>query len=180
MRLNPVFDCCFRPLYGKPCWNTRSGYASCITLEFGEPRLEVREPRKSIAKSKKVRDLFARRSVTIRGDWHFWIYGCDWSVCSRRRLVGDSSSSSSIQKAVTYLDGQALVAASFSYRGCRSIFEFDLGARLTTMPYDTESEQWLLYEPTGKVLTLQADKMFTHQPGDTPPDMKVWCPAWSA
>ncbi len=153
MRLNPVFDRCFRKLYGKPCWNTKSGYGSFITLEFGEPHLVVREPRNSATKSKKVRNLFARRLVTVRGDWHLWIYCCNWYVYSRRKLVGDSSSVKATQKAIRFLDGQALVGASFSFRGCRSVFEFDLGARLTTTPFDTESEQWMLYQPAGKVLS---------------------------
>lgn len=180
MRPSPVFDRCFRMLYGKPCWNTRSGYGSFITLEFGEPHVVVREPRKSTAKSNKVGNLFARRSVAIRGDWHFWIYCCNWYVYSRGKLVGDSSSVQAIQKAITFLDGQALVGASFGFRGCRSVFEFDLGARLTTTPFDTESEQWMLYEPSGKVLTLRADRMFNHQPGNTPPDTALWRPAWSS
>lgn len=108
MRLNPVFDRCFRVLYGKPCWNTKAGYGSFITFEVGEPHLVVHEPRKSPAKSKKVRNLFARRLVTIRGDWHFWIYCCKWSVFSSGKLVGDSSSVQAIRKAIACLDGQPL------------------------------------------------------------------------
>ena len=128
---------------------------------------------------KRVRDALARRQVTLRGEWHLWIYCCEWCVFSCRKIVGDSSSSCAIRKAIDHLDSQALVQASFSYRGCRSVFEFDLGARLITKPCDTDSEQWMLYEPTGKVLTLRGTDMFTHQPGDTPPDVAVWRSAWS-
>jgi hypothetical protein len=46
------------------------------------------------------------------------------------------------------------------------LFEFDLGGRLETRPRDRKSEQWLLYTPSGKVLTLRADKRFKFTQGD--------------
>jgi hypothetical protein len=179
MRLAPTFDRCFRKLYGKPCWNAKRGYASFITFEFGEPRLEIREPHESSAASRRVRELLARRQVTLRGDWHLWIYCCDWRVSARRKLVGGSSSDRAIQHAVAFLDGQALTEVSLNYRSCRSVFVFDLGGRLITTPCDSDSEQWMLYEPSGKVLTLRADRMFAHEASDAPPSLKVWRPAWS-
>jgi hypothetical protein len=33
-----------RRLYGKPCWGVKPGFGSFLTLEFGKPNLEVREP----------------------------------------------------------------------------------------------------------------------------------------
>ena len=49
-------------------------------------------------------------------------------------------------RAAEALDGKKLVLATIKSRGCRSIFEFDLGAKLETKPYDRSSE-WLLKPP---------------------------------
>jgi hypothetical protein len=35
-----------------------------------------------------------------------------------------------------------------------------------TKPFDRRSEQWLLYEPSGKVLTLRAAKRYSHVKGN--------------
>jgi frataxin-like iron-binding protein CyaY len=56
----------------------------------------------------------------------------------------------------------------------RSYFEFDLGGRLETKPYDRTSEQWLLYEPNGNVLTVRADKRYSYGPGDRQPSRESW------
>lgn len=179
MHLDPTFDRCFRRLYGQPCWNAQPGYGSFVTLEFGEPYLRIREPRKLTGTvSTRVRKLFAQRQVTVRGQWHLWIYCCNWRLYSGRTVIGDSTSDSSIPIATQILNGQALTEASFQYRGCRTILTFDLGARLVTEPYDADGKQWMLYEPTGRVLTLRADKMIAHERGNTAPDAEKWRPAW--
>jgi hypothetical protein len=181
MRLDPAFDRCFRKLYGQPCWSVKPGYGSFITLEFGKPHLKLREPRKPTCDvSTKIHELFARRMVTVHGQWHLWIYCCAWLLYSGRTIIGVSSSANSIPIATSALDGQALTDASFYYRGCRTELTFDLGARLVAQPYDSESEQWMLYEPTGEVLILRADKMFTYHSGSTTPDAARWRPAWRA
>lgn len=56
----------------------------------------------------------------------------------------------------------------------RTIWEFDLGATLQTKPYNRKGEQWMLYEPEGKVLTLRADKHYYYGLGDREPDRKRW------
>jgi hypothetical protein len=181
MQLNPVFDRCFRKLYGKPCWNVKHGHGSFLTLEFGEPLLSIYEPHEPDPKddvTEKVRQFLARRTVIVHGQWHLWIYCCDWKVSNGRTIVSSSSSNQAISDAVAFLDGQVLVNTSFHYRGCRSVFDFDLGAQLETMPYDSKSEQWYLYEPTGKILTLCADKLYCHQNSNIKPDNEKWFPAW--
>ena len=54
-----------------------------------------------------------------------------------------------------------------------SIFLFDDATSLVTEPYDRESEQWLLYEPSGNVLTYRFDGKCQYQPGDKP-DTDRW------
>jgi hypothetical protein len=182
MGIHPIFERSFRKLYGKPCWNVKQGYGSFLTLEFGAPHLIIREPRKpSRGMSKRVRENLARRLVYVRGDWHLWLYCCDWTIYDRSKRRADSESSKrTIERAANVLNGQALQQASFHYRGCRSVFEFDLGGRLVVKSWPPAYEAWLLYEPTAKVLTLKADKTFSHHPGDTLTEPEVWRPAWSS
>lgn len=158
-----IFERVFRNIYGKPCWGVKQGYGSFLTFEFGKPHLVVREP---IAGGKeasaKVRKSLARRLAYPRGQWHLWLYCCDWVVLARGRRVGDSSSDVRIRRAAEFLNGQKLVRFSISPRKFQCVFEFDLGGAVITRPYDKESEQWLLYEPSGKVLVLHADGYYKH------------------
>ncbi len=39
---------------------------------------------------------------------------------------------------------------------------------------DRKSEQWMLYQPSGKVLTLRADKKYSHNKQDTTPGDIHW------
>ena len=79
-----------RRLYGKPCWGVSPGFGSFLTLEFGEPHLEVREPvAMKKGTSAGVRKNLIRRAVYIHGDWHLWIYCCDWQVFSGTKHIGD-------------------------------------------------------------------------------------------
>jgi hypothetical protein len=136
--------------------------------------LRLREPYRSSAKSKRVRAAAAARLATVHGDWHLWIYCCDWAVFEGERLVGDSRSKQSIDRAARFLDGQRLVKAWVVPRGMRSVFEFDLGGRLETKPSDRAREQWLLYEPNGNVLAIRADRKYSYGPGERHPSAERW------
>ncbi len=62
----------FSPLYGMPCWNAKHGHGSFITFEFGEPHLEIHEPREpNIPVSPAVEKLLYKPSgniLTVRAD----------------------------------------------------------------------------------------------------------------
>jgi len=161
-------------LYGLPCWGVKRGYGSFLTLEFGRPHVHVREPYQSTAKSRRVREAAAGRLVTVHGDWHLWIYCCDWRVFHGSRLVGDSDSNRRADRAARYLNGQKLVKAQVVPRGMRTSFEFDLGGRLETKPFDRTREQWLLYEPNGNVLIIRANRRYSYGPGDRSPTRQKW------
>jgi hypothetical protein len=169
MSIDPIFARAFTELYGKPAWRVSPGWGSFLTFEFGEPHLEIREPivaRKEA--SQRVKQDLARRRVFIHGDWHLWINCCDWKAFSKRKLIGQSTSVSSIQKAADILDGQALVSFSLRLKPVRCRFEFDLGGRLETYPYDRKSVQWLLYDSRNQVLTLRADDVYSYGPSNRP------------
>lgn len=177
MTVTHVFERAFRPLYRLPCWNVQPGYGTFLILEFGEPHLSIREPRDASSDvSARLRKLFARRHVFVHGDWHLWIHSCEWTVHQDRTLVGDSTSNRRIKSAADVLDGQQLASFNFTLRGCRSSFVFDLGATLETWPYDRKGEQWLLYQPSGKVLRLRADKKYCHSSKDAAPNTERWRP----
>jgi hypothetical protein len=124
----------------------------------------------------KVRKRLASRNVTVHGDWHLWIYCCNWTVHEDGKVIGDITSNRRIKRAAEVLDGQQLEAFTFTHRGCKSSFAFDLGAVLETRPFDRASEQWSLYQPSGKVLTLRADKKYCHQTGNAAPSTQRWHP----
>lgn len=165
----------FEALYGKPCWGVKRGSGSFLTMEFGRPHLRIREPQVTPTDlSRRVRASFARRLAIVHGDWHLWIYCCNWVVREGVKVVGDFSTGRRVDRAVAFLDGQKLLSVSLRSRGAGTIFRFDLGGELETSPFDRKSEQWLLYEPSGKVLVLRADRRVAYESGDTRPDANRW------
>ena len=175
MRISPVFEKVFSRIYGKPCWQVRPGHGTFLTFEFGRPHLDVREP---IATTKRaaarVRARLARRSVSVHGDWHLWICCCRWEVLNHGKRVGDSSRKATVRRAAETLDGQKLTQVSIAPRKMECVFRFDLGGMLRTYPDDKESEQWLLYEPSHKVLVLRADGRYKRVRSDMRDDSGKW------
>jgi len=168
MQIDPIFENAFGKIYGLPAWRVSPGWGSFLTLEFGDPHLEVREP--VVAKgnvSERVKKDLALRRVFIHGDWHLWINCCNWEVTSGGNPVGKSTVARSIQTAADFLDGQKLTQFTLDPEPMRSVFEFDLGGKLETHPYDNESEQWLFYDRRAHtVLILRADGMYSLGPSD--------------
>lgn len=164
-------DDVFKPLIGKPCWQVEQGYGSFLTFEFGNPQLRIQEPRQASEQaSEKLRKRWSRRNIFIRGDWHLWVYICDWRIfLGNEELANNSSTRKTIKNTLLEIDGQALN----SFRITNSYvctFEFDLGGKLEISPnyddYEKDSDLWLLYEPSGYVYTLRADGKYNHAPGD--------------
>lgn len=179
-----VIEDIFRPIYGKPCWNVEQGYASFLTLEFGEPQLRIQEPRKASKQApESLKRRWARRFVYVRGQWHLWLYLCNWKII----ILGEEkashrSSKRVIGKAAIEINGEKLVRVVVD-KSLITTFEFDLGGKLICTPsrgFDNDSDLWLLYEPSGYVFTLRADGKYSHMPGDTDPDDKLWSPLFEA
>ena len=101
----PTFDQLFRRVIGLPCWNVRQGYGSFLTFEFGNPSLEIREPRHVPDASPRARELLARRRVTVVGEWHLWIYCCGWRIaCGGEELASWDSDEERIRAACQELN----------------------------------------------------------------------------
>ena len=166
-----ILDDVFQPMLGKPCWQVEQGYASFLTFEFGEPHLRIQEPRKASKQvSEKLRKRWARRHVFVYGEWHLWVYICDWRIfLNDEEIANNTSSRKIIKNALLEIDGQLLTSVAIK-KSHVSIFEFDLGGRLEIIPnhvdYKKTVDLWLLYEPSGNVFTLRADGKYRHRPGD--------------
>jgi len=174
-----IIQAVFAPLYGKPCWQVQQGYSSFLTFEFGEPHLKINDPRPNPrAKTAARRRRAARRSVWVRGDWHLWLYMCDWTLYQGDRLAATTySPNQRIGNALLDIDGQMLTGVSVSSDLRRSTFTFDLGGRIETVADDEPdkpAEQWMLFEPSGYVLTVRSDGCYHHDRGNTAPDSLVW------
>ncbi len=170
----------FAPLIGLPAWLVRKGHASCLTLEFGQPHLQVREPVASSSDDEQVRRLFSRRRISPRGEWHLWIYCCHWRViCAGNEIAWSESPDEAIRKAANEVDGQLLTSVSVHCVNRTSEFSFELGTTIQMWPYDDDdSPQWMLFMPSADVLTYRADGLYSLGPSNQPPDEKKWG-AWN-
>ena len=96
-----------------------------------------------------------------------------------KRLAHSESDDETIAKATAQLDGQCLKRLWMEPGTVVTHFEFDLGAVLTTFPCnddDEPEEQWILFEPSGDVLSVRSDNRFCHGSGETPPHEEKWLP----
>jgi hypothetical protein len=159
-----------------PCWNVKRGYGSFLTLEFGNPSLKIREPIETASSLTRVRELAAKRLVSVSGQWHLWVYCCAWQIFNDDvEIACWESDDEKIDKACWKLDGQALVEASLTSNTGEAEFRFDLGGILTTAPYDDElNEQWLIYCPDGNVFTYRSDGAANYAHGDLNPKDEKW------
>jgi hypothetical protein len=177
MAIDPIFERVFGELYGKPCWGVTNWFGSGIHLEFGEPHLEVTEPRAASPEApRRVREALARRLAVVHGDWHLCIDVCDWEIFQQGKRVGSSRSRLELQRIVGSLNGQKLIRFSFRSRGNDCVFEFDLGGVLVSHRLDSEYEQWSLFEPSGYVLALRGDKRYSYVRSNQPSDAGPWKP----
>src|SRR5690349_20644777 len=67
-----------RALAAHPCWGVHWQPHVNLSMNFGKPRLTIREPKRSTARSKAVRLQFSHRLVTVRGDWWLWLFSTRW------------------------------------------------------------------------------------------------------
>lgn len=157
-------------MIGHPAWGAKQGYGSFLTIEFGEPELKIKEWHS------ERRGL--QRQAYVEGQWHIWIYCCEWRVSADSQPIAWSEDARDvIARATAILDGQKLTKISVSTSVGRSQFEFDLGGLLETWPVgdDPATEQWFIYGPDA-VFGYRADGQFSLRPADTPREMEPWQP----
>jgi hypothetical protein len=152
-------------------------------MEFGEPTVTIGEPRAMPVPIPGVEPRsVAMRSTVVHGEWHLWIYCCEWRLAyGDLQLAHCESDDDTIDKALHVLNGQALTQVEVRSGDGQTRFHFDLGCVLSTKPappgsYSEEPvEQWMLYEPDGRVLTIRGDGHYSHESGGSDePD--TWYP----
>jgi hypothetical protein len=86
---------------------------------------------------------------------------------------------SNLDRIAFSLEGQKLVDFTVARPKLRSTFKFDLAGKLVTTSYDIELEQWMVYEPSGKILTLRGDGRYLHSTSVyRPPNDAHWKPVF--
>jgi hypothetical protein len=152
-----------RPVLGRPSWLVKRGHGSFVTAEFGRPEVEIREPRLMPVAIEGAPAKTRQRHSFVHGEWHLWIYCCQWSLMLEdAQLAHCESDDVTIHRALHVLNGQALTAVEIEPSDGRTRFSFDLGCTLLTLPaeagvYEDPVEQWYLYARAGLVLSVRSD-----------------------
>jgi hypothetical protein len=135
-------------------------------MNFGKPSLHVRKPFTTDSTSEAVRRIASRRRVTVRGEWWLWIYCCYWRLTTGDlELATGSASFRRIERATAQLEGQELLSVAVEPETGATRFAFDLGCVLHCRRFerDTDAELWMLYKPSGYVLSVHGNGTFSHQ-----------------
>ncbi|HSF94643.1 MAG TPA: hypothetical protein VLA52_06405 [Thermohalobaculum sp.] len=154
----------FGPVAGLPCWQVAQGYGSFITMEFGEPRLEIRQP----APESKIRAL-QRRGVTVRGSRHMWIEQCGWKIMEGLGEVANSETPrEDIARALALIDGQVLREIRLNPDEGSCVLGFEHRMFLMLRRYDDwqQGDQMLSVYGPEAVLTYCAGGQLEYGPGD--------------
>jgi len=142
-RRNDQLSAIFRPLIGQKPWQVGLGYGSFLTMEFG----------------KRTRDSWVTRGErfsAVHGEWHLWLYQCDWKLMKHRKpVVSSDDKRDCIGPALAILKGRALESVHIYDNNFDTDFIFAGGFTLRSTGYSDEApdeERWLLYMPHHKVL----------------------------
>ena len=148
MQLKKQIEALFRRLIGQKAWSASVGWGSFVTIEFGRKRLYHRH---------------------YHGDWHLWLYLCEWSLNSNGRCLANSESKKRVmQLAIDNLNGEALTAVSFESLGMVTEFVFENHLQLRCKPYADaapDEECWMLFTPDRQVVSLRESGL-KHEPMD--------------
>jgi hypothetical protein len=179
--VHPIADL-MHPALGNPCWLVKHGHGSFVTMEFGQPRVEISGPELMRVHIEGAPERSPRRSAFVCGDWHLWIYCCRWMLTLNGiQLAEDESDDITMDRALGVLNGQILTAASIE-PGSQTTFSFDLGCSFTTYPApagtygDEPAEQWKWYTRPGPVVAVRDDGTYAISSLDAKPDGHRWLP----
>jgi hypothetical protein len=163
---NSIIQKTFRELYGQPCWGIDYSKFLNLWINFGEPRLYVREPYQTKRKTKVALDMASRRVARPRGEWRLWIYCSNWRLSKNGDSLAFSSSSyKRIQLAINKLNGERLVSVQINPKTGLTRFSFDLGCFLECRRFEKETDDalWVLYKPSGYTLSVHGNGTYCHQ-----------------
>ncbi len=148
MQLKRQIEALFRPLIGQKAWGASVGWGSFVTIEFGRKHLYHRH---------------------YHGDWHLWLYQCDWSLNSNGRCLANSESKKRVmQLAIDNLNGAELTDLSFDSQRTITELVFENHLHLRCKPYadaTADEDYWLLFMPDRQVASLRESGL-KHEPMD--------------
>jgi hypothetical protein len=183
--MHPIADL-MRPAVSKPCWLVQHGYGSFITMEFGEPQVEISGPFLMPVLIEGAPERSPRRSAFVRGDWHLWIYCCRWSLTLEGiQLAHEESDGITMNRALAALNGQILTAVHIE-PDSRTTFSFDLGCTFLTYPApagsygDEPAEQWIWHGRSGPVAAVRDNGTYALSPRDATREDQQWQPITTA
>ena len=172
-----------KPVLGHPSWLVECGYGSFITMEFGQPELDVREPRPRKVYIEGTPEKTLQRSSFVRGEWHLWIYCCEWSLTLEGiQLAHCESDDVTMHRALHVLNGQALQAVEIEPADGRTRFDFDLGCSLFTLPAEAGAYanepvvQWYLFLRSSSILSVRGDGTYAINDRREKPESLRWLP----
>ena len=182
--MHPVSEA-LRPVLGRASWLVRHGHGSFVTMEFGQPHVDVGKPLMLPVDIAGAPARTLRRLASVHGQWHLWIYCCEWSLqLENAELAHSESDDTTMNRALAVLNGQELQTADIEAADGRTTFTFDLGCSLLTYPappgtYDSLAEQWkLLSRSRGAltVLSIREDGKYSITDGNGKPGDQRWLP----
>jgi hypothetical protein len=140
MNLKKEIEDLFRSLAGQKAWAAKIGWGSFVTIEFGPRRLQHHH---------------------YHGDWHLWLYQCDWNLKSKTHELANSESKRGLmQAAIDNLNGLELEGIVFDAQQMSTEFVFQGNLRLRCQRYpdaQPNEECWMLFLPDKRVASLVAD-----------------------
>jgi hypothetical protein len=173
--MKDILNKIFTDLRKHPGWHVCRGYGSFITFNFGKPRLKECGIHKRTGKGRLPRQT---RMVSVRGDWHLWIYCCAWVIWQDgKHAAGSGSSNDEVDCACAFLNGQKIRGITIYPKTGETLFSFDLGGAMLTWPMDDAViEQWSLRCPKDKILQFRSDGTFAYSDVNSPPNKEKFVP----
>lgn len=139
MKLRKEVEGLFRPLLGQRAWGAKVGWGSFVTIEFGAKRLQHHH---------------------YSGEWHLWLYQCDWTLSSENHEMANSESKKGLmQTAVDNLNDLELTGVLFDEQKMSTDLLFEGNLCLRCQPYldaPADEQCWMLFTPEKQVASLKA------------------------
>lgn len=133
-----------KPLEGHVVSRIKLGYGSFITIDFGKNRVLKYATKHGI----KQRE---------RGEWRIWIYMCAWRIDKNQKpFLGseDDFSREVFQEKLSEIKGKKLLSFDILNTAFDSQIKFESDFAINLFSFGTQKEQWILFRPEKKVLTV--------------------------
>jgi hypothetical protein len=125
-----------------------------------------------------------QRLNEVEGEWHLWIHEPDWELSWRGTSIARRESDIAlIEKALAFLDGQALQRVTVDPTNGATRFEFDLGCVLETWPrprpehHEYLRDQWhLFHRPAEWCISVREDGRYMEGSENVPKEDELYRP----